>query len=241
MLQPINFDNEDDDDDYRPSRGYQQPNNSDDMARLMQALIGQFAGGRQQPAQPMSQMPPQRQGPLDRSNFYNRYKEGVFFPTKNLVETGMKGGQSLMDLLRNRESGGNYRAKNSLGFLGGYQFGAPALESVGYLKKGAGRLGNQALNNPNNWKIPGGKEAYLANKELQDKAFQQLAKLHENQLRRMNLITDQTDKKTINAMLAAAHLSGPGGVKALLKGKNRKDAYGTGAKEYFNLGLKAKT
>lgn len=234
MLPKLTFEDNDDDYDYPSRNDYQQPDNSENMARLMQALMGQYGQGRQQPTQAVSQMP------QDRSSYYNRYQNQTSFPTKNLAQSGIKGSNSLMDLLLRRESGGNYKAQNSLGFLGGYQFGAPALESVGYLKKGAGRLGNKALNNPSNWTIPGGKEAYLANKQLQDRAFLQLAKLHENQLRRMGHINDKTDKKTVNAMIAAAHLSGPGGVKALLKGKNRKDAYGTGAKEYFNLGLKAK-
>jgi hypothetical protein len=146
-------------------------------------------------------------------------------------------GSTLMDALRQRESGGNYKSQNTLGYTGAYQFGAPALETVGYLKPGVGRQGNQALNNPQNWSIPGGKQAFLANKELQDAAMRKLMESNRKTLTKMGLIKPGMSEKVINAMLAAAHLAGPGGVKALLSGKNRRDAYGTGAQEYYNLGL----
>ncbi|MGA0828849.1 MAG: hypothetical protein ACO3PP_02545, partial [Flavobacteriaceae bacterium] len=48
----------------------------------------------------------------------------------------------------------------TLGFLGKYQFGAAALEDMGLIKKGASKGGNKVLNDPSNWNIPGGKEAF---------------------------------------------------------------------------------
>lgn len=148
-------------------------------------------------------------------------------------------GSSLMNLLRQRESGGNYGIRNSLGFSGAYQFGAPALETVGYLKPGAGKLGNKALSDPNNWTIPGGLQGFLGNKELQDTAFKKLAGANEKTLRKMGVINKNTTPEQINAYLAAAHLAGPGGVKALISGKDRRDAYGTPTSEYLKLGSRA--
>jgi hypothetical protein len=149
-------------------------------------------------------------------------------------------GSSLMDSLRQRESGGNYRAVNNLGYSGAYQFGAPALEDVGLLKKGASKAGNKALHNPENWTIPGGREQFLSSRELQDQALNRLFSHNKKSLSRMGLIKEDTAPELINAMLAAAHLSGPGGVKKLMRGANPRDAYGTGAREYFNLGLKSR-
>jgi hypothetical protein len=148
-------------------------------------------------------------------------------------------GGSLMDILRKRESGGNYGVTNNLGFTGAYQFGAPALETVGLLKPGAGKLGNKALNNAENWTIPGGKQAFLGDKGIQDSAMQRFMDSNKKTLTKLGLIKKDTPQQQINAMIAAAHLAGPGGVKALLAGRNRKDAYGTGARDYYNMGLKA--
>lgn len=229
-IQPLSFDYGNDY-SYGATPNYEPFHNNEDIAKLVSALFGYFGPKNNSiGAQPVGQLA--GIGAKAASN----YPQG---PENTRPEIRSQGGRGLMDLIRKRESGGNYKAQNTLGFLGGYQFGAPALEAIHYLKKGAGKLGNKALSNPQNWLIPGGKEAFLGNKNLQDKAFQILTKLHENQLKKMGLITSQTDARTKNAMLAAAHLGGPGGVKELLKGRNRKDAYGTGIREYFNLGLKA--
>ena len=44
--------------------------------------------------------------------------------------------KALMASIAASESGGNYRAVNSLGYSGKYQFGMAALEDLGYVKKG---------------------------------------------------------------------------------------------------------
>jgi hypothetical protein len=146
----------------------------------------------------------------------------------------------LMSKLRQRESGGNYGAKNSLGYSGAYQFGAPALETVGYLKKGTGSQGNKALSNPDNWTIPGGLKQYMSNPAIQDEAMRRLMASNKKTLEKMGMINPNTPQQAINGMLAAAHLAGPGGVKKMFSGANPRDAYGTGAREYYNLGRGAK-
>jgi hypothetical protein len=149
------------------------------------------------------------------------------------------GGGGLMNVLRQRESGGNYGIQNTLGYAGAYQFGAKALEDTGLLRPGAGRLGNKGLNNENNWTIPGGKRAFLASPELQDMAMQRLMERNKDTMTRMGLINEATPPGVINGLLAAAHIAGPGGAKKLMQGRNPRDAYGTGAAEYFRLGMQS--
>ncbi len=146
----------------------------------------------------------------------------------------------LMSKLRQRESGGNYGVTNKYGFTGAYQFGAPALEDVGMLKPGTGRYGNKALNNPENWTIPGGLEEFKANPAIQDEAMRRYMNRNKQTLTRMNLINQNTSPQEINGLLAAAHIAGPGGVKKMVRGGNPRDAFGTGAREYYTLGKGAR-
>jgi hypothetical protein len=229
MLRPM-FDFNTDDD-----LGYQRPQTN--MADVLNSFLSAYQQ-RQQPQQ-QSQYQSQQQQP---NNYYGQYSQSPYGQQNSQPSPNERFGanSNLMDMLRKRESSGNYRAENKLGFTGGYQFGAPALETIGYLKKGAGKLGNKALNDPKNWTIPGGKEAFLSNPQLQDRAMQMLMASNKKSLTNMGYINEQTDPRRINAMLAAAHLSGPGGVKALLSGKNRRDAFGTPASEYFNMGMRAR-
>ena len=57
----------------------------------------------------------------------------------------------LQKVALNRESSGNYQAINSGGYAGGYQMGAMALETLGYLKEGSSLKGNLSMQNPANW------------------------------------------------------------------------------------------
>ncbi len=152
----------------------------------------------------------------------------------NRIRRGETG--DLMSALRQRESGGNYGITNNLGYTGAYQFGAPALETIGYLKPGAGKLGNKALKNAANWTIGGGLQEYLSNPVIQDEAMRRLMNSNKSTLTKMGLINKHTPEQDVNGMLAAAHLAGPGGVRKMMRGANPRDAYGTGAREYFNLG-----
>ena len=74
------------------------------------------------------------------------------------------------------ESSGRYTVVNQFGYAGGYQMGAQALETVGYLKPGTSKLGNAALNDPKNWVGSGGQpkslNEFLYNSASQDKAYE---------------------------------------------------------------------
>jgi hypothetical protein len=135
-----------------------------------------------------------------------------------------------------RESGGDYKAVNTLGFLGKYQFGAAALEDMGLIKKGASKGGNKVLNDSSNWTIEGGKEAFLNNAALQEQTMANYTKQNFRSLKRLGVVNEETPPEKIAGYLASAHLVGPGGAAALSRGEVRKDAYGTSAQSYFKLG-----
>ncbi len=135
-----------------------------------------------------------------------------------------------------RESGGDYKAVNTLGFLGKYQFGAAALEDMGLIKKGASKGGNKVLNDSSNWTIEGGKESFLNNAALQEQTMANYTKQNFRSLKRLGVVNEETPPEKIAGYLASAHLVGPGGAAALSRGEVRKDAYGTSAQSYFKLG-----
>jgi hypothetical protein len=117
-----------------------------------------------------------------------------------------------------RESGGEYSAVNSLGYVGKYQFGAGTLEVLGIREV----------------------ERFLQDAELQEKTF--LAHLVRNKwLLRKEILAYKSHKIngleiTESGVLAAAHLAGAGNVKKYLRSRGRSDvvdAYGTKLSHYM--------
>jgi len=138
-----------------------------------------------------------------------------------------------------RESSGNYRAVNSIGYAGGYQFGAAALEDLGYLKPGTSRAGNSAMNNPANWTGRNGISSlngWLSDRSSQDVAFRELASRNYTTLRRIGRINDDTPQAEVAGLLAASHLLGAGGAAENL---SSVDANGVSGNEYYQIGLAA--
>jgi len=138
-----------------------------------------------------------------------------------------------------RESSGNYRAVNSIGYAGGYQFGAAALEDLGYLKRGASAGGNSAMRNPANWTGRNGVtslDGWLGDRPSQDTAFRELASRNYTTLRRIGRIDDSTPQAEVAGLLAASHLLGAGGAAANL---GSVDANGVSGNEYFQIGQAA--
>ena len=152
-----------------------------------------------------------------------------------------KGGDTnpLMALLSKRESSNNPRAVNSLGYLGQFQMGAPLLSDLGLIKPEYAKMGNKALDMEEAWNIPGGKEAFLNNPELQHEVMQRAMALNRQRLEQAGLINEDTDPRIINGLLAASHLGGIGGAKKALQGRNIRDQYGTGVQDYFRMGYGA--
>lgn len=117
-----------------------------------------------------------------------------------------------------KESRGNYKKVNSLGYLGKYQFGESTLNRI--------RIYDT--------------ENFLNDPKLQEDAFYTLCSLNKWILKRD--IKRSVGKKingvviTESGILAAAHLAGAGNVKKYLRSNgefNSYDAYGTNVHQYM--------
>ena len=141
--------------------------------------------------------------------------------------------KSYAEKIGEKESGGKYDAVNTLGYLGKYQFGSAALQDMGLVKKGTSLKG---LDDPTNWNIEGGKQAFLNNPKLQEDTMVKYTKQNFATLNRIGVINDKSSQQEIGGYLAASHLLGPGGAKQLAQGNVGSDAYGTTSASYFKVG-----
>lgn len=151
--------------------------------------------------------------------------------------------QKFLDVIGNRESSGDYTVVNSFGYLGKYQMGTGALEDAGYIKKGtfasfssAGLDPQDALDDTSNWNISGGKTTFLNTPTIQEDAMKKYSNANCSRLRSLGVISSTTSKNDRAGLIAAAHIGGVGGARALVLGQNRSDAFGGSTLEYFNLG-----
>ena len=147
---------------------------------------------------------------------------------------------SLQQALLQQESSGDYSSVNPLNYIGGYQFGQLALETLGYLKSGTSQQhsGNSGLDSAMNWTGKNGvysKDDFLNNPDVQDLAFQENLKFNHGVLSSNGTIDPDTPADKVSGYLAAAHLLGPNGAKNL----TNVDANGTSGYDYFNLGVDA--
>jgi len=136
-----------------------------------------------------------------------------------------------------KESGGKYDTVNSIGYVGKYQFGAMALEDMGLVKKGVGAKGQKALDVSDNWNIPGGKQGFLNNAQLQEDTMKRYTMQNYKTLNRLGVVNKDSSPEQVAGYLASSHLLGPGGAKDLSKGKSGSDAYGTSAASYYKVGV----
>ena len=146
------------------------------------------------------------------------------------------------------ESRGNYTVVNQFGYAGGYQMGAQALETVGYLKPGTSKLGNAALNDPKNWVGTGGQpksvQEFLYNSAAQDKAYEKYTAVNARTLETVKTpegtyrLTADTPQEQRAGWLAASSLSGAGAIAK--DGLNAKaDGNGVSPKTPFIAAQKA--
>jgi hypothetical protein len=117
-----------------------------------------------------------------------------------------------------RESQGQFKLINSLGYMGKYQFGISALRAIG-------------INNS---------VSFLNNPKLQEEAFLVLLSKNKWELREEIQRYDgdivNGIRITESGILAAAHLGGAGSVKKFFKSNGRrfiKDNFGTSLKSYM--------
>ncbi len=117
-----------------------------------------------------------------------------------------------------KESQGNYKRINTIGYMGKYQFGKSTLEIIGIRDS----------------------IAFMNSPKLQEKAFMGLLSYNKYVLK--NIIQKYEGQEingvliTESGILAAAHLGGAGAIKRYLKTNGRsekKDAYGTSLKSYL--------
>lgn len=125
---------------------------------------------------------------------------------------------SFKEALGFKESQSTYWRVNSLGYMGKYQFGTSTLSLLGFHNT----------------------DAFLKSPKLQERAFIKNVRYNYEVLQ--PYIAKYAGKKiagieiTESGIIAAAHLSGPGGVKRFFKTNGRKasrDAYGSSIKTYL--------
>jgi hypothetical protein len=151
--------------------------------------------------------------------------------------------EKLRQAVITRESGGNYsQPGNQYGYIGGYQMGAQALETVGYLRPGTSKLGNAALRDPSNWTGKDGMRSsqdFLKNSQVQDKAFQNLTEVNYRTLSTVKtptgalVLNSDSSQAQVAGYLGAAHQNGAGSV--INQGLGKTDGNGqTGSAAYKN-------
>jgi hypothetical protein len=134
------------------------------------------------------------------------------------------------------ESGGDYTAVNTLGYLGKYQMGAAALIDGGYVKPGTT---NSGLSNPNNWTGKNGiasRDDFLGNPQIQEANAYSYTTRNYNALASLGVINSSTSSENVAGLLQVSHLLGAGGAKKWYTGSGGADAYGTTGDTYYNLG-----
>ncbi|ASV44619.1 baseplate hub + tail lysozyme [Agrobacterium phage Atu_ph04] len=151
--------------------------------------------------------------------------------------------QSQWDSFRNwllqRESSGNYKAVNRFGFCGGYQFGGPALQDLGYARPGTS---TRSLAIDSSWTGKNGassRDSFLGNSNLQDQVCLEWFKILYKRILSSGIVSKESSPAHVGGMLAVAHLLGPGGARDLKNGVNGNDANGTSAQSYYDAGAAA--
>lgn len=137
------------------------------------------------------------------------------------------------------ESGSKYSVVNSLGYLGKYQFGAPALTDRGHVKKGTT---NKQLDDPTVWtgkSAIANKQDFLSNGPVQEQVMSDQVDANYKTLKRTGVPMDTLTDAQKGGLIAAAHLYGPGGAKQFYNGVVKADAYGTTTEKYYKEGYKA--
>ncbi|MDX1779741.1 MAG: hypothetical protein R3256_00325 [Thalassovita sp.] len=143
--------------------------------------------------------------------------------------------------LRHMESRGDYKAVNTLNFIGAYQFGEAALVDLGYVRRdrdlydnnfGGGFRGKDGIRSVAD---------FLNNPKVQDKAARAWMKLMWHYIEKERLSRyagKRVGKVTLSpsGMLGATHLLGTGGLKQFIQtgGSNKiRDPYGMPIASYI--------
>jgi len=154
---------------------------------------------------------------------------------------------SYMQSVGQRESGGfinkktgkvdPYQAIGGSGnlYLGKYQMGSAALETVGYLKAGSSKGNPAAWKDPKNWtRGLSGYQDFLNSPEIQDLAMKKYTAVNKRTLMNRNVLSEYSSPARVAGFLAAAHLLGAKTVAT--KGIEGVDGNNVKGTEYFNIG-----
>lgn len=148
----------------------------------------------------------------------------------------VKGYDEFAELMREKESGGDYSAVNRFGYLGAYQFGRPRLYDLGISLDGWRPFAMQELKYIS-------QEEFLHDKKLQDELFElhvadYLAKIRKHFGEYMGQTINGV-KVTLSGSVAVAHLKGfgnkenPGLKQYLEQGIDDADGFGTKMSDYM--------
>ena len=158
------------------------------------------------------------------------------FPSNGVGPLSQTDMANLQRAMLQRESSGNYQSINGGGYAGGYQFGALALQDLGYVKSGTT---NAMLNDPNVWtgkNSVGSLDSFLNAPTIQDQAFVDYSQINYDRLIQNGTINGSSSTDDVAGYIAASHLLGAGGVNS---GLSNSDANGTTGYEYYNIGSTA--
>ena len=158
--------------------------------------------------------------------------------------------QAYMDAIAFRESSStgttqNYATVNSYDYVGKYQVGAEALQTVGYLKTPvpARSLTNAEMSDSRNWTGKNGVfnlEEFKQNKNnVQEKSMYDITASNYSILRSKGIIDTQMSADQIAGYLGSAHLLGWTGARDLKNGVNGADGNGTKASSWWEAGARA--
>lgn len=133
------------------------------------------------------------------------------------------------------ESRNDYGIVNKIGYAGRYQFGAQALETLGYLKPGTytKQAGNSGMKNPSNWNNGLSLEKFLASPEIQDEAMAKYTAMNYKQLASKGIVNENTSSNELAGWLYVSHGVGVGGATEFAKGGDPAEGYGTKASQMF--------
>lgn len=136
-----------------------------------------------------------------------------------------------------RESGGNLKAKNQLGYVGRYQFGALALNDLGYVKSTVKQ--NAGLQQESSWTGKNGVrnlDGWFNNEAAQESAMLELARKNYGTLTRLGALNASSPPRRVAGLLAVAHLLGAGGAANYARTGQGADANGTSGNVYYRAG-----
>ena len=210
-------------------------------------IIGSVAGipgvpGQEIASDGQSAPPPEEATPTQKAI---GVQEGVYDPSVLNPESSYLGSLTKAQYdqfargVRMIESSNNYLAVNQLGYAGAYQFGAAALEDLGYIKKGswARVKKNSLMDESDNWTGKDGcisKTAFLVNFDAQDKCMLLYSQRAYKLMSLKGQVSEKTDPRILAGLLGAAHNQGTGAIASLLRGETTKDGNGTTAKSYYD-------